>query len=290
MTEQGKMTLLISIGRVARVGIGLVVLVLAAASASAQQAPSALAATPDVTQLPTGPVGQLPAQVAAPHWAMSSGFEGDTHGTGYGFTGPTFHRPVSRNVMFVAGAGVNYLYYGFDSGARGRTSVTSPGGSATAGVRLGDRNWVQLQAGPGVKRRHEVVRDETDRIISSQNNVEVGLNLGADVWMNPSPTRNIQGMLQYGGEDRYTWGRIGFKQQITNLNWRSRFTHYLGTEYIGQGNHDIRSNQFGAFVELLHVPSSLSLMLRGGYKRSSFELGPAKTGPWYAVSLYKAFK
>lgn len=276
-------------GLFAQPALGLAVLVLAATPVSAQSEQTTPTATLEVAQIPTAPVGQLPVQIARPYWSTSSGFEGDTHGTGYGFIGPSFHRPISRNVMFLVGAGVNYLYYGFDSSG-GRTSVTSPGASAKAGVRLGDRNWVQLSAGPGFKRKHRVIRDDTDRIISSEKQMEVGFSLGADVWANPSRRNNIHGMLHYGAEDGYTWGRLGFKQQITNLDWQGRFTHFLGTEYIGQGNEDIRSNQFGGFVEFLHAPSSISLMLRAGYKHSAFELGPDKTGPWYAVSFYRAFR
>lgn len=277
-------------GVVAQRALGVAVLVLAAAPVGAQSEPTASIAAVEIAQIPTTPVGRLPAQIERPYWSTSSGFEGDTHGTGYGFIGPMFHRPVSRNVMLLAGAGVNYLYYGFDSGSGGRTTVTSPGAGAKAGVRLGNRNWVQFSAGPGFKRKHRVIRDETDRIVSSERNIEAGFSLGTDVWVNPSRTNNIHGMLHYGTEDSYTWGRMAFKQQVTNFDGRSRFTHSLGTEYIGQGNQDIRSNQVGGFVEFLHAPSSIAVMLRAGYKQSAFEVGPDKTGPWYAVSFYRAFR
>ena len=265
---------------------------------SAVSAQSRTEQTPDAVQLSAAAdpaAGQVqaprpipaPVPVERPYWSSTAGFEADTHDTAYSFFGPSYHKPFRPNMQFVAGASVNYLHYAYDNGAGGVTEVRSPGLSTKAGVRIGNKNWVQLTAGPGFKRRHVQVRGAGDSLLSSSRNIEVGVSLGADVWANPSRLDNVHGMLHYGAEDGYTWSRLGYKHQITNHDWRGRFSHYLGAEFIGQGNEDITSYQVGPFVEFLHAPSSVSLMVRGGYKRSTFNTGPDKTGPWLALSFYK---
>jgi hypothetical protein len=270
--------------------LGIAICVLSASGVRAQSAqPEAPSTVEESAQIPTTPLPQAVRPVDSPYWASIGGFEGDSHDTGYAFFGPQYVRPFRPNMAFVAGANLNYLYYEFDTGD-GRTNVRSPGVSTKAGVRFGDRNWVQFTAGPSFKRRHREVRDLSDRVVSSSRDLDPGVSLGADVWANPTSRSNIHGMLHHGTEDSYTWSRIAAKQQVTNFDWRNRFTHYLGAEYIGQGNEDIRSNQVGAFVEFLHAPSSISIMLRGGYKHSAFDVGPDKTGPWFAVGFYQRFR
>ena len=84
-----------------------------------------------------------------------------------------------------------------------------------------------------------------------------------------------------------TWGRVAFKEQVGNRSWQGSLTPYVGVEFIGQGNEDIRSQQYGGFVEFTHVPSAVSVMLRAGYKRSSFDTVDDRTGPYFGVNFYK---
>ena len=113
--------------------------------------------------------------------------------------------------------------------------------------------------------------------------------LGADVYYNLTKRDNLQGIVHYGTEDGYLWSRAAYKHQMTNHSWRSNVTMYLGAEGITQGNDDIWSNMIGGMAEFLIVPARLSLMARSGYKHSSFERGEDKTGPYFALGLYKRF-
>lgn len=127
----------------------------------------------DSQQLERAEPGQLPQAPRAPqppgqqldpsYWGLSSGFEADAHATGYGFLGPIYHKSLRRNLQLVVGANVNYLSYEFES-SEGRTNVRSPGVSTKAGVRMGDRNWLQLTAGPSFKRKHRELRSANDNI------------------------------------------------------------------------------------------------------------------------------
>jgi hypothetical protein len=228
--------------------------------------------------------------VAKPYWAPLGGFEGDTHGSGYGFFGPSYVHPITDNFAITGQIFGNYLYYQYPNfNGVGVTKVQSPGASAEAGVRFGGRNWVQFSAGPSFKSQH-ISRQLADGTVATSNVTKVGLSLGGDVYVNPTSHSNMMGIVSYGAEDKYTWSMVNFKQQISNWNDSGSMTHFAGVEFIAQGNKDITSRQFGGFVEFLHVPSSASIDFRAGYKTSTFAFGPKETGPYFAVGFYQRLK
>ena len=240
---------------------------------------------PGAAQTPTPPIPTVQPPLKQPDWSASAGFEADTHHTGYGYFGPTYSKPVSQNLALIAGGNVNYLYYQYPSGTS-HTDVKAPGVSLRGGARIGNHNYVELGAGPSFKRRRTEVRDISNNTLSSVDDTIVGMNLGADVWIDPTKHNNIYGILDYTTQDGYLWSRLAYKEQISNRNWNGRFAHFIGVEGIAQGNKDVRSTQFGPFFEITHVPSSLSIQLRGGWKRSTYQFGPDTTGPWFAIGFW----
>lgn len=274
--------------------VGLAVVILAAsADAQSQQdqttkPPQQLeVADASPAQVPTAPRAQTPpAEVGPSSWTASGGFEADTHDTGYGFFGPQYRKPLRPNVSFVTGANVNYLYYEYPSAAGGHTNVRSPGVNLLGGMRFGGRNYFQLAAGPGFKRRHVETVDEVGNVMRSSTQTKVGLHLVGIGSVDPTSHNNLYGQVAYGAEDQYIWSRAAFKEQITNRSWNGQFAHFIGAEVISQGNDDVRSFQFGPFVEFAHVPSNVSVALRGGYKRTMYDFGPDKTGPWFAIGIW----
>ena len=244
--------------------------------ASAQQSDRAIGvATPVVEQ-----AGQ-PASTGAsdPFWELIGGYEADTHGSAYGFFGPGYVHPIRPNLAFTARAFANYLAYEF-TGADGDTEVRSPGFSASAGLRFGGSSWFGINAGPDVRWRRTELTHPNGQITESDE-TSVGANIGAEAYMNPTSHNNVHGIVNYGTVDEYLWARLGFKEQLS----RGSTATFLGVEGIAQGNDDIRSTQFGGFFEV--NPANLSLMFRVGYKRSTFDVGPNKTGPYFAVGFYK---
>jgi hypothetical protein len=220
-----------------------------------------------------------------PFWELIGGFEADTHGSAYGFFGPGYVHPIRPNLAWTARAFANYLAYEF-TGADGETQVRSPGLSASAGLRFGGKNWFGVNAGPEVRwRRTELTRPNGQTIESDETSV--GANVGAEAYVNPTSHNNLHAIVNYGTVDKYTWARVGFKEQISNRSWQGSNATFLGVEVIGQGNDDIRSTQIGGFFEVTRVPANLSLMFKVGYKRSTFDVGPNKTGPYVAVGFYK---
>lgn len=244
---------------------------------------SAPAAAPGGMQVSSHPA-------RAPYWAPLGGFETDTHKEGYGFIGPSYVHPFSSSMAWTAQAFGNYLYYQFQ-GSGGTHRIQSPGASFQAGLRFGDKNWFQLQAGPSFKRRHTaIVNPASGAVVSSIDENRMGVDGGADVYLNPTSRNNVMGMVNYGSADHYTWSSVVFKQQISNFNWHGRFTHYLGAEFVAQGNKDVTSRQIGAVFELLHAPSSLSIDFSAGWKVSTFAIGPRETGPWFAIGFWQRLK
>jgi cellulose biosynthesis protein BcsS len=236
-------------------------------------------------QSPIAPV----APVNPPYWSSIGGFEADSHETGYGFFGPQYVRPFRPNVAFIAGANLNYLYYEFDT-PTGHENVRSPGVNTMAGLRFGRTNWFTVQAGPGFKRRQFDVVDASGNLVNRSSQIDVGLNVSSAAWINPTTHNNLYAQISHATEDNYTWGRVAFKEQVGNMSWSGKLTPFVGAEYIGQGNDDIMSQQYGGFFELTHVPSTVSVMFRAGYKRSSFDFGPDKTGPWFAIGFYQRLR
>ena len=80
---------------------------------------------------------------------------------------------------------------------------------------------------------------------------------------------------------------LAFKEQVSNRSWSGNLAHYVGVEAIGQGNDDIHGTQIGAFWETAFVPSHVSVMVRGGWKRSTYPNGgPDQSGPWFAIGFW----
>lgn len=254
----------------------------------AQQDPNTLpvAADPAAGQVQTAP---RPAGAGDPYWSAIGGYELDSHETGYGFFGPQYIRPIRSNVALVGSGNVNYLHYEFLNADGGTTNVRSPGFTGMGGVMFGQRNWFLASAGPSFKRRQVEMVDPAGTIVSTDKDWHVGFNLGLSAWVDPTDHNNVFAMYNYETVDEYHWARLAYKEQVGNRGFAGRWTPYLGAEYIGQGNRDIVSNQFGGFVEVAHA-SGTSVMFRAGWKRSAFEFGPDKTGPWFAIGFYQRLR
>ena len=267
-----------------RITLSLALLTLVATTALAQTPVDTNAASTSGQSPTTQPISDT---VKPAYFAIIGGFEGDTHSTGYAFLGPSYVRPLSPSLAFTARVFANYLFYEFDDGLGG-TKVTSPGISTSAGLRFGEKNWFSVQAGPSFKFRTETMTRGSGEIEESET--RIGVSLGADAYINPTSHNNIHAMVNYGTEDQYIWSRVAFKEQITNRNWSGKITNFVGAEVIPQGNDQIRSILIGGLFETVFVPSSFSFVVRGGYKRSTFEVGEPRTGPYFGVGIYRQFR
>jgi hypothetical protein len=265
---------------------GVIVGAAVTAAAAPAQAQTAATVSPATTVAPVT-VAEQPA-TAAPSWALLGGYERDSHGSSYGFIGPAYVSPVRPGLAWTARLFGSYLTYEF-SDLSSTTEVRSPGASASVGLRFGERNTFTVMAGPAVAWRTATVTPVAGGAEIETSETRWGANVGAEAYLNPTTHSNVQGLVNYNTTDKYLWSRAAFKQQITNLSGSGTTALSLGVEGIAQGNDDIRSLQGGGLLEVAHTPSAFSVTFRAGYKRSTYEVGPSKTGPYFGVGFYKAF-
>lgn len=252
-------------------------LLVAAPSVAGAQTPAVNAPTPPATAtVTTAPASPAPA-ASDPYWALIAGYEWDTHGSSYGFVGPHYTHPFgSGDVAWTARVFGNYLTYEFSDTTK-TTKVRAPGASASVGLKFGTKNYFAVSAGPSVSWRKTTVTPNVG-VETETDETRTGLNFGGDIYANPTPKSNIQILGNFNTADKYSWGRVGAKVDVAPKA-------AIGGEVILQGNSDIKSVQFGGLIEVR--PSQTSLMFRAGYKRSSFNVGPDKTGPYFGINFYK---
>lgn len=220
------------------------------------------------------------------YWEVIGGLEFGTDGTLYGFFGPQWNRRLNENVRLTARAYANWLQYEFEENG-GTTSVSGPGISTQVGLKFGDRNTFKVGAGPSFKWRGETFTDASGNETEIDTDMEVGFSVGADAYLNPTDRDNVHGIVNYDTVDDYLWSRLAYKRQITNLDWRDTWAHFVGVEGILQGNDDIRTTMLGGLVEFAHGASRTAVMLRGGFKKSTFDTADDRTGPYFGINVYK---
>jgi cellulose biosynthesis protein BcsS len=235
------------------------------------------------------PGTDIPSDTAPPFWEFIGGYEGDTHNAGYGFLGPQYNHPLSDDLAVTARIFATHLHYKFTNNLGGETTVHSPGISPAIGLRFGHHTTFKVSVGYAGKNEHREITDRAGRIVSDETKWKSGLNLGGELYWNLDKRDNIHALANFSTVDDYVWARAGYKRQVSNYDWKGGTTLYLGFEGITQGNKDIRSNSVGALAEILFVPAHFSVMVRGGYKHSTFKVGDSQNGPYYGVGIYKRF-
>lgn len=258
------------------------------AVAAGQAAPRVTFTPAAASTVAAPPAVQAP---AGSYWEWIGGSEFDTDGLFFGFIGPQWNRPLNDNVRLSARAYVNWLQYEFEDNG-GITKVSGPGVSTRVGLKFGDRNTFGIGAGPSFKWRDRDFEDLAGNEIegpddAEDEDMEVGFNIGADAYINATDRDVLHGIVSYDTVDEYLWSRAAYKRQITNVDWKETWAHFLGVEGILQGNDDIRTLMLGGLVEFTHAPSSTSLMFRAGFKQSSFDTAEDHTGPYFGVNFYK---
>lgn len=253
-------------------------------AARAQQTP-AVNFAPVAAATPAATTAQTP-QPGDSYWELIGGLEFDTDGMMYGFFGPQWNRRLNDDVGVFARAYGNWLQYEFDENG-GTTEVSGPGISTQVGLKFGQRHTFKVGAGPSFKWRNETFTDAAGNETEFDGDMEVGVSLGADAYLNPTEHDNVHALVNYDTTDDYLWSRLGYKHQISNHGWQDTWAHFAGAEGIWQGNDDITTVMLGGLVEFVHAPSSTAIMLRAGFKKSTFEVADDRTGPYFGINFYR---
>src|SRR5207253_11377448 len=113
------------------------------------------------------------------------------------------------------------------------------------------------------------------------------MNYDTMAYVNPWKTSNVMGNYHYGTADNYTWSMAQFKQQVANYSWHGPITPSIGIEGIAEGNNDVHATSVGALLELVHVPSNMSITGVVGLKHSWSVFGPATNGMYFGIGIWR---
>ena len=215
-----------------------------------------------------------------------AGWEGDSHGQGYGFAGVGWLFPASPKLDVPLRAFGSYLYYDFES-AGTITGVDSRGLTLMTGIRVpGTAGNFTLLGGGEVRREHRTTDSGAGAV---EDSTVSGIVLQADGDL--SFSRRWRGFLfaNYGGASSYLYGRSAMRCQVTNLDWKGSTSFFLGLEIIGQGNDESEAVQGGGFAEWNLVPRHVAVALRSGYKESWSPGESHRRGGYLGLSFYHRF-
>jgi hypothetical protein len=224
--------------------------------------------------------------VGAPAVEEIAGWEGDSHGQGYGFAGFGWLVPAGARLVVPLRAFGSYLYYNFESSGT-ITKVRSPGLTLLAGIRFpGAGGSFTLLAGGEARREY---RTSDAGAGTAETKTTSGIVLQADG--DRAFGRRWRGYVfaNYGGATRYLYGRTAMRYQVTNLDWKGPASFFLGLEAVGQGNDESEAAQGGGFAEWNLVPRRLSLALHGGYKENWSPGESHHRGGYLGLTLYHRF-
>jgi len=212
---------------------------------------------------------------------MFAGSEIDGRGQGFSILGVDVTQSINKTVAVAGRVMPNYLTYKYCSGDI-QIKATSPGIFAVAGVKL---FWDKTMLGVygGVESRNTDLSPD-DRTSSVRAHALAGIIQGEfSAWLTNRTNFIVFG--SYGGTANFLYEKAGIKQQVTNLDYKSPYTFYVGVEQSMGRNKDFRGENYGALVELFYVPQKISITLRGGYKHDS----TFGDGAYGGLQLYKGF-
>jgi len=218
-------------------------------------------------------------------WELLGGWEADSDKNGYAFGAIGYIYPFTSSWALATRVSGSYLYYNFPE-KDGKTEVQSPGVGLLIGPRFSLKGTsLTLMGGAEGRKIREKTTTPTEKSQTTKNEIAPVLN--GTLYSQISTRWSLLGIANYDFTNKYTWSRAGVKYRLNDPNRPTGF--YLSPELTYQGNPDIRSIQGGGAFEIYSSPSRLSLAARAGYKRSTFDVGPSREGPYWGISLYVQF-
>lgn len=180
----------------------------------------------------------------------------------FGYIGVGLTKPVKENLSIVGRVFSGYLKYTFESDSKklaAEISMVIP----SVGIRL-KKDDITLTGSAGL----DLKRSEKETISGDKdvdNNVGIFIQGEVDVW--GKGLKNLGIIASYSSIDNFFWGRVRAKKGILKLGGHKNLL--IGAEFVGMGNNNFNATQAGGVLELLNTSSSLSFLLKGGYKHTS---------------------
>ncbi len=225
--------------------------------------------------------GALAATAESPYsYYAISGAEWDGKSGSFVYLGGGVERPISSDERYSLTTKLFYgnLKYKFDSfGTELMAKV--PILTMMGGVSFKGKNYV-LGAGAGIdirKTERELVGGGTE----TDNKTGASVQIEALTWNDSK--RVLSAIASYSTIDDFFWARGRAKKGVYEMDGGTELN--LGIELLGMGNSDFSSMQAGLIAELYEDPSKLSVLIKGGIKKSS---DLSSTG-YAGIELYKGF-
>jgi hypothetical protein len=240
-----------------------------------------LAAVPGkVSGAPGAPSEQRTTPEVEYSYYAIGGAEWDGQSGSFVYLGAGAERPLSGDERYSLNSKLFYgeLEYKFDSLGKELTAEVEIL-TVLGGISFKKDRYV-LGAGAGVDLR------KTERELGAggtETDNETGLSVQVEASLWGDGKLALSSIASYSTIDDFFWARGRAKKGVYEMDGETDLN--LGVELIGMGNSDFSSVQAGVIAELYNNPSKLSVLVKGGIKKSS---DLSSTG-YAGIELYKGF-
>ena len=211
------------------------------------------------------------------------GWEGDTHGVGYGYIGSGIDIVSSDRISLIGRLSGSYLNYQYEK-PDSSIEFTSPGVSLLAGARIRiRRSTIILLSGAEYRRNRENIRIPSSGLSELQRKNQLGVVFQGFLFASLADKTQMMMMLNYDGSNQYLFSRLTLKREFSGS------APTIGLEGTAQGNDDITSVQAGGLIESSRLLGGLYLKLSGGIKKSWFSEDGQEAGAYAGLSFYTTF-
>lgn len=211
------------------------------------------------------------------------GWEGSSSRS-YGFAGPMVSFGTNGPWSWIARGSLSYLQYDLPE-VGGIARVRSPGQAIGFALRYSGPR-LNASFGPGYEIRQTTLRNSAG---DEQKESERGLSAQGDAFFQATPRTNLSAILSYGAANKYFWGRVSAKRQLTNFDYSGPTALHVGIDLTSQGNDKSRAKQIGAMFEVAFPKARTSLQFRSGRSRIEFPDGATQSENYFGVGLYRGF-
>ncbi len=211
------------------------------------------------------------------------GWEGDSHGVGYGYFGLGTDIVGGEKLSLISRLTGSYLYYNFDK-LDSSIEFKSPGVSLLMGFKIAiKKSTLILLSGAEYRWNREDIRTISTGLTEIQRKNKLGAVFQGFLFTPLASRTQFMLLLNYDGSNQYIFSRLTLKQEFSGR------APAVGLEGTAQGNDDISSIQVGAFIESPRMFEALSLKLSGGYKKSWLPEDLQESSAYAGLSFYGRF-
>lgn len=206
------------------------------------------------------------------------GSELDAKGQSFSYLGVSAAAPIDQSFSLIGRVFTAYLRYKFES-ANMELTADVPMVIPAVGIRY-KKDSLSLTGAAGLDLRR-VEKERVDGGKDRESKTGLSLQGEFDIW--GDDMKNLNLLASYSTIDDFYWLRGRTKKKVYEFGKGMPFL--FGVEAAGMGNSDFSASQIGVVGEVLNTATSLSILVKGGYKETTSFGGSGYTG----IELYYRF-